>query len=86
MAHHVGEKLKKANAVGFVRYPKNWLIVYDNWPLPSFDRAKAATRLSAQLAAMGAYSVFDAVFVLAGSTLIEFRPADTRHAPITRRA
>lgn len=42
MAHCIKEKLPKATADGFVRYPANWLIVYDNWLLPAVNYAKAA--------------------------------------------
>ena len=44
MAHHVKEKMPKATAEGFVRYPANWLIVYDtvsytHLTLPTSDLA-----------------------------------------------
>ncbi len=45
MAHYIREKLPKAMADGFVRYRSNWLIVYDNWPLPAINYAKAASYL-----------------------------------------
>lgn len=73
MAHHVKEKMPKATAEGFVRYPANWLIVYDNWPLPAIDYAKAALYLMPLLTDMGAFSVFDAIFVHDDSHICEFR-------------
>jgi len=75
MAHYVEKKIPKAAADGFVRYPANWLIVYDNWPLPHIDYFKAATYLAPLLAAMRAFSVFDAIFVHDDSHMCEFHGA-----------
>lgn len=77
MAHYVKEKMPKATADGFVRYPANWLIIYDNWPLPAIDYAKAARHLAPLLTEMDAFSVFDAIFVHDDSHMGEFR-----HVPI----
>lgn len=77
MAHYVKEKIPKALADGFVRYPANWLIVYDNWPFPAIDYSKAAKYLASLLAEMDAFSVFDAIFVHDDSHMCEFR-----HAPV----
>lgn len=75
MAHHVREKIPKATADGFARLPINWLIVYDNWPLPTIAYPKAASHLEPLLAEMGAFSVFDAIFVHDDSHMCEFRAA-----------
>ena len=80
MAHYVREKIPKATADGFVRYPLNWLIVYDNWPLPAVDYTKAAAYLMPLLGEMGAFSVFDAVFVHDDSRLCEFCADPIIHA------
>ena len=73
MAHYVKEKMPKATADGFVRYPANWLIVYDNWPLPAINCSKAASYLAPLLAEMGAFSVFDTIFIHDDSHMWEFR-------------
>jgi len=75
IAHDVNKKITKATADGFVRCPANWLIVYDNWPLPVIDNSKAASYLALLLAEMDAFSVFDAIFVHDDSHLCEFREA-----------
>lgn len=75
MAHYVERKIPKATASGFARYSANWLVVYDNWPLPAIDYTKAATYLAPLLALMGAFSAFDAVFVHDDSRMCEFRDA-----------
>jgi len=55
-----------------VRYPANWLIVYDNWPLPAVNYAKAASYLAPLLADMNAFSVFNAIFIHDDSKMCEF--------------
>ncbi|QXZ16616.1 hypothetical protein KVQ82_12140 [Pseudomonas sp. AO-1] len=80
MAHCGGEKLLKAMDDGFVRYPTNWLLIYDNWPLPGVNFAKAALYLAPLLASMDAYSVFDAVFIHDDSAMCEFREEPIIHA------
>lgn len=72
MAHYVKEKMPKAMAEGFARHQANWLIVYDNWPLPAIDYTKAASQLMPLLTDMGAFSVFDAIFVHDDSRMCEF--------------
>ncbi len=77
MAHYVKDKMPKAKADGFVRYSANWLIIYDNWPLPAIDYDKAAKYLAPLLTEMDVFSVFDAIFVLNDSHMGEFH-----HEPI----
>ncbi len=73
MVHHVKEKIAKANADGFARHPANWLLVYDNWPLPHINITKAAGILHPLLREIDAFSTFDTIFVLDNSHLCEFR-------------
>lgn len=82
IAHYAKEKLPKVTADGFARYPTNWLVVYDNWPLPAVDYTKAATYLAPLLKKMGAFAVFDAIFVHDDSHMCEFR--DTPLSQILR--
>jgi len=79
MAYFVKEKLPKATAEGFTRYPVNWLIVYDNWPVPSADYAKASSYLAPLLAEVNACSVFDAIFILDTAQMCEFRGTPIVH-------
>lgn len=73
VVHFVKEKLAKATATGFKRFPQNWLLVYDNWPLPHVNWSLAAPRALSLLQALDAFTVFDAIFVMDGSQLCEFR-------------
>jgi hypothetical protein len=79
MAHYVKAKLPKAMEDGFTRYPENWLVVYDNWPLPPFNYSNAAPFLVQHLNELGAFSVFDAIFVHDDSQICEFRRDGVRH-------
>lgn len=73
IVHYIKEKIPKATAAGFVRYPENWLMVYDNWPLPHTNFAKAAVFLYPLLKELNAFAVFDAIFVLDDSQMCELR-------------
>ncbi|KAF1720153.1 hypothetical protein [Pseudoxanthomonas wuyuanensis] len=73
MAYYVKQKLSKALAPGFLRHPQNWLMVYDNWPVPSVDYRNSASHLQPLLEAMDVFSVFDAIFVLDDAQMCEFR-------------
>lgn len=73
MMHHVKEKMVKAAAVDFQRHSANWLLVYDNWPLPAVKIAKAAAFLAPLLKDADAFSIFDTIFVLNDSQMCEFR-------------
>lgn len=76
MVHYVKEKIPKVMADGFVRFPTNWLLVYDNWPVPAIDYAKAASYLAPLLTDMDAFLVFDAIFIHDDGKMAEFRDAD----------
>jgi hypothetical protein len=80
IVHHVKEKMSKAAAEGFVRHPTNWLIVYDNWPLPAINYTKSALYLKPLLVDMGAFSVFDTIFVHDDSHMCEFSGTPIIHA------
>ena len=73
MCHHIRQKLSKATAHGFSRFEQNWLLVYDNWPLPHINFGKAANLLLPRAKEMNAFKVFDAIFVLNDSHMCELR-------------
>lgn len=82
IAYYVKEKLPKAQAEGFTRDATNWLIVYDNWPVPAADYEKASSYLIPLLADMEAFTVFDAIFVHDTTKMCEFRGAPIIHTLI----
>lgn len=73
MAYYVKAKLPKVMANDFIRYATNWLIVYDNWPLPFINYSNAFSYLAPTLAEMDAFSIFDAIFIHDDSQMCEFR-------------
>lgn len=73
IAQCVTVKIQKATASGYTYYKKNWLMVYDNWPLPHVDLEKAACFLQTKLDGMDAFANFDQVFVSNEAQICEFR-------------
>lgn len=73
MAHFVIKKISKATAPDFARHPENWLMIYDNWPLPHIDFAKAASLLYPLLREIKAFATFDAIFVMDDQQMCELR-------------
>jgi len=72
MFHCVKQKIAKCRAAGFERQPINWLLVYNNWSLPSVNISRAADYLMRKLTEVDAFDCFDSVFVLSDSKLCEF--------------
>jgi hypothetical protein len=72
MIYFTKKKLPKVEAAGFVRYPENWLLIYDNWQLPDVDFNKAAYFLCPLLKDSNAFLVFDKIFILISSHMCEF--------------
>jgi hypothetical protein len=55
-------KIAVAGKPGFQLFDRNWVLVYDNWPLPAVEDHKAAAHL-AQAIRTASLSPFDAFFV-----------------------
>lgn len=79
MLRYAVEKTPKATASGFKRCDLNWLLVYDNWPVPAVDHAIASTYLSDRIASTSVLGVFDSVFVVDSKYLCEFRAQHLLH-------
>lgn len=77
LAYFVSKKIAKAAACQ--RHAENWLLVYDNWPLPSVKIAKAIAFLAPKLNDLTAFETFDCVFVLDSSHLCEFRLSSAKY-------
>lgn len=73
MAYCVKVKLRKVMTAGFERYPVNWLVLYDNWPLPALDYSDAAPYLAQHLKKIRVFSVFDAIIAHDDSQMCEVR-------------
>jgi hypothetical protein len=66
MIHFVNRKTKAMLSPGFDRYPRHWLLVYDNWPAPALDRGDASQKLHALCEAGGVFTSLENVFVMSG--------------------
>ena len=77
MLHFAKEKLAKASRPGFASHPRNWLLIYDNWPLPQVHMVEAAARFSRDCLDAKVFDGFDRLFVLGSTDLceLELEPA-----------
>ena len=75
MEFFLQEKVRKLNADGFKRHKENWLLIYDNWPLPNVDRAKALSYLQNILERQEVE--FEHIYVLSGEYLCEISGDNT---------
>jgi len=63
MLHSTNQKAAKVVKPGFSRFDHDWLLIYDNWPLPSVDEEAAAYYFRDLLLAAKSALPFHAVFV-----------------------
>lgn len=71
MANFVSDKILSVQASGYTRFDRTWLVIYDNWPAPNLNHAKALPLLIAELAKLATWSTFERVFILDESVLLE---------------
>ena len=75
MLHFVQAKALKAQAEGFVRYDRNWLLLYDSWPGPNLNFRKATAFLEQLLATDDSHSIFDSIFIIHHQEICELNGA-----------
>ena len=61
MLHFAIGKAKKLAHPGFTPYAHNWLLIYDNWPLPALEEEVAARHFASKLAFVA--TPFERIFV-----------------------
>lgn len=71
MLYFATVKVEKARKPGFVLHPRNWLLIYDNWPLPAVHYAEASSVFAGKCAEAGILATFERVFVLSSKFLCE---------------
>lgn len=71
MTHFVSKRVKSVQSLDYARFDHTWLVIYDNWPAPILNHAKALPLLTAELAKQEIWSVFERVFIIDESVLIE---------------
>lgn len=71
MTHFVEKKMTSVQREGYTRYPRLWLLIYDNWTAPALDLHKALPLLRTQLEARSTWSTFERVFILDEELIVE---------------
>lgn len=79
MLHFTQRKAETLAKPGFERFSADWLLIYDNWPLPAVDDSKAAAHFMKRLCALPAPVPFDRIFVECKRSIWQFQVP--RHAP-----
>ncbi len=78
MAQFVSDKIQSAHSPDYTRFDRTWLVIYDNWPAPILNQAKAVPLLTAELVKLATWSVFERVFILDESVLLEIEQTAVR--------
>lgn len=79
MAHFATEKATSVGKDGYERGDETWLLVYDNWPLPSVKSDVAARHFIAQPVLAEILDTFGCVFVMDGKGVWEFMTKGWRY-------
>lgn len=74
MAHFASQKAAVLAKPGYERFSADWLLIYDNWPLPAVKEPKAAAHFAARLAAMERRPPFERIFVECNKAIWQFGP------------
>lgn len=82
MMHFALRKAKKLVEPGFDRFSADWLLIYDNWPLPFIDQQKAASYFFQKLLSLDAPLPFKRVFVECEKTIWQFHEHNYAPQPI----
>ena len=72
MLHFIDAKVKIINKSGFAKFEENWLLIYNNWPLPSVHHEEACSLLTNSFPNKILPSEFNRVFILDSKVLCEF--------------
>ena len=71
MLHCSEAKVVAINKPGFVNHHENWLLIYDNWPLPGVHHEEAASIFETLCKPEGILRIFNRIFVLDSKCLCE---------------
>lgn len=82
MVHFVMQKVKTFAKPGFGRFASNWLLIYDNWPLPDVDRASAAGYFMRRLLDLNQSLPFERIFVESGQSIWQLCAGELSSCPV----
>ena len=80
MLHFANTKVAATRKPGFVLHDLNWLLIYDNWPLPGHRHNEANQLLTAACVNEGVFATFQRVFVQDSSYVCEASASPALHA------
>lgn len=80
MLHCSMSKVATAHKPGFTIHPFNWLLIYDNWPLPGHRHSDANALLATECVKAGVLATFQRIFVLDSKYACEVSATPTLHA------
>lgn len=84
IAHFMEKKAASAKKDGYKLYAENWLMIYDNWPGSGLNHHKALAYLRQHLVDSSALSMFNRVFIVDESVVIEISTDVTRYHNLGR--
>lgn len=82
MLHFSLKKAEKLMKPGFERFTADWLLIYDNWPLPAIDNPKAASYFMERLCTLQAPLPFERIFVECKGSIWQFQVPKYMPQPI----
>jgi hypothetical protein len=71
MQHCIDAKLEILNRSGFTKFQENWLLIYNNWPLPGVHHKEATSLLASTFQNNSTPTNFNRVFILDSKVLCE---------------
>ena len=82
MLHFIDSKVQIINKSGFTKFEENWLLIYNNWPLPRVHHEEACLLLTDSFPNKVLPSEFNRVFILDSKVLCEFGKCTRLHPVI----
>lgn len=82
MLHVAARKSDKCQSPGFEQFEMNWLLIYDNWPLPALKAEKAVAFLAQRLANLDMPLPFESIFIEREHFIWQFRTSGCVPQPI----
>ncbi len=80
MLHFIKRKVERLNQRGFTRFKENWLLIYNNWPLPGVHHEEGCSLLTNSCVADGLLDDFIRIFILDSKFLCEISHRTRLHA------
>ncbi|MEJ8856965.1 hypothetical protein WKW79_20485 [Variovorax robiniae] len=84
LSAYVKDKVHKAKR--YKQFDANWLLVYDNWPVPILDLPLAGRLAQSQLMEAAAFTAFDTVAVIQRNFILLFSQDGLRRVPLDHSA